>query len=82
MTVLVMKTLNEKCPMVIVVNQPEKAGHFLRLDRNGVLVRSNAMAVFNRSGEMVFAGASISLSKEVKRFCAGLPSLIDRPSLV
>jgi hypothetical protein len=73
MTVLVMKTLHEKCPTVIVVNQPDKADYFLRLDRNGVFVRSNAMAVFNRSGEMVFAGASVSLSKEVNRFCAGLP---------
>jgi hypothetical protein len=73
MTVLVMKTLNDKCPIVIVVNQPDKADYFLRLDRNGVFVRSNAMAVFNRSGEMVFAGASVSLAKEVKRFCAGLP---------
>jgi len=73
LTVLVMKTLNEKCPMVTVVNQPDKADYFLRLDRNGIFIRSNAMAVFNRNGEMVFAGASVSLGKEVTRFCTGLP---------
>ena len=28
MTVLVMKDLNEKCPTVIVVNQPDKADYF------------------------------------------------------
>ena len=73
MTVLVMKNLNDNCPSVIVVNQPEKADYFLRLDRNGVFIRSNAMAVFNRAGEMVFAGASVKLTKEVRQFCAGLP---------
>lgn len=73
MTVLVMKELNDHCPTVIVVNQPEKADYFLRLDRNGILVRVNAMAVFNKGGEMVFAGSSTKLSKEVKKFCAGLP---------
>jgi hypothetical protein len=73
MTVLVMKELSEKCPTVIVVNNPDKADYFLRLDRNGVFVRTNAMAVFNHSGEMVFAGSSVRLGKEVARFCAGLP---------
>lgn len=68
-----MKTLNDKCPTVIVVNQPDKADYFLRLDRNGFLIRSNAMAVFNRSGEMIFAGAGVRLGKEVKKFCDGLP---------
>ena len=75
MTVLVMKTLNEKCPTVIVVNQPDKADYFLRLDRNGVFIRSNAMAVFNRSGEMVFVGAGVRLAKQVNKFCDGLPQI-------
>lgn len=73
MTVLVMKALNDKCPRVIVVNQPDKADYFLRLDRNGVFVRSNAMAVFNKVGEMVFADAGVNLTKEVKKFCSNLP---------
>ena len=59
--------------MVTVVNKPEIADYFLRLDRNGIFVRTNAIAVFNLSGEMVFAGSSVSLNKEVIRFCAGLP---------
>src|ERR1700720_623964 len=33
MTVLVMKALNDKCPTVIVVNHPDKADYYLRLDR-------------------------------------------------
>jgi hypothetical protein len=73
MTVLVMKTLNDKCPTVIVVDRPEKADFFLRLDRNGILIRTNAMAVFNRGGEMIFVGTGVRLAKQVKLFCDGLP---------
>jgi hypothetical protein len=72
-TVYVMKDLSDNCPNVIVVNQPDKADYFLRLDRNGVLVRLNAMAVFNRAGEMVFVGAGARLTKQVKKFCDGIP---------
>jgi hypothetical protein len=73
MTVLVMKTLNDKCPTVIVVDHPDKADYFLRLDRNGILIRTNAMAVFNKSGEMIFVGTGVRLAKQVKLFCDGLP---------
>jgi hypothetical protein len=73
MTVLTMKALNDKCPAVTVVNQPDKADYFLRLDRNGFLIRSSAIAVFNRSGEMVFVAAGVNLGKEIKRFCSGIP---------
>jgi len=73
MTVLAMKTLNDKCPTVIVVDRPEKADYFLRLDRNGILIRSNAMAVFNKGGEMIFVGAGVRLGKQVEKFCEGLP---------
>ena len=73
MTVLVMKTLNDKCPSVIVVDRPEKADYFLRLDRNGILIRTNAMAVFDKSGEMIFVGTGVRLAKQVKLFCDGLP---------
>jgi hypothetical protein len=73
MTVLVMKTLNDKCPTVIVVDRPEKADYFLRLDRNGILIRTNAMAVFNKGGEMIFVGTGVRLAKQVKLFCDGLP---------
>lgn len=73
MTVLVMKTLNEKCGSVIVVNRPDSADYFLRLDRNGIFVRSNAMAVFNKAGEMVFVGAGVRLTKQVEKFCDGIP---------
>ena len=73
MTVLVMKTLHDKCPTVIVVDHPDKADYFLRLDRNGILVRMNAMAVFNKAGEMIFVGTGLRLNKQVRLFCEGLP---------
>lgn len=75
MTVLVMKTLHDNCPGVIVVDRPDSADYFLRLDRNGTLIRSNALAAFNRAGEMMFVGAGVSLTKQVKGFCGEIPSL-------
>ena len=31
------------------------------------------MAVFNHTGEMIFVGTGARLTKQVKRFCDGLP---------
>lgn len=71
-TVMAMKAVHDKCPQLTVVDRPDRADYFLRLDRNGAFVRLNAMAVFNRSGEMVYVGAGLSLQKQVKKFCATL----------
>jgi TonB family protein len=73
-TIDVMKALNENCPQVIVVNDPDQADYFLRLDRNGVLILTAEMVSFNRSGVMTFVTATHSIKKDVKRFCDSLPA--------
>lgn len=69
MTVLAMKAFHEKCLKVTVVNTPKDADYFVRLDRNGIFIRVNALAVFNRAGEIVFVGRGLSLQREAKGFC-------------
>ena len=69
-TIIVMKALSDNCPMVTVTNKVENADYFLRLERN----KSFSMAVFDKSGDMVFVDTTNSIQKDVKRFCAALPS--------
>ena len=60
----VMKSLNETCPnKVVIVNSPDVADYFLRLDRDGPFILSAKMVVFSRSGEMSFVEATHSISE-------------------
>lgn len=72
-TVMAMKALHENCSKLIIVDKPETADYLVRLDRNGAFIRLNAMAVFNKAGEMVYVGAGVALTKQAKRFCQKLP---------
>jgi hypothetical protein len=70
----VMKSISEICPeKAVVVNNPDLADFFLRLDRDGRLVLSAKMVAFSRAGEMTFVGETHSISKDVRRFCVSLP---------
>lgn len=70
LTVAVMKQLDDHCPTVVVVDRPDNADYFVRLDQNTTMwTRHDDMAVFNRAGEMVFVSSAHSVSKGVKRFC-------------
>jgi hypothetical protein len=71
-----MKALHDKCPELTIVNRPDDADYFVRIDRNGAMFRRTGMAVFNRAGEMVFAASSISTPKEAGRSCR---QVIDPP---
>jgi hypothetical protein len=74
-TINVMKALHDECPeKAIVVSSPEAADYFLRLDTDGVLIIRAKMVAFNRDGEMSFVGSTLSITKDVKRFCASLPA--------
>lgn len=69
MTVLTMKAFHDNCSKLSIVDKPDAADYFVRLDRNGTLIRLNALAIFDRSGEMIFVGTGVKLSKQAKRFC-------------
>jgi len=70
LTVAVMKHLDEYCKTVTVVNQPENADLFIRMDHNrGMWSVHEDMAVFDRKGEMVFVASSVKVSRDVKQFC-------------
>lgn len=73
MTVLAMKAFHDNCSKLLVVDKPDAADYLLRLDRNGFWVRTNAIAIFNKSGEMVYAGKGVKLTTQAKRFCEKLP---------
>jgi hypothetical protein len=70
LTVVMMKEISERCPNVVIVSKPDSADLFVRVDRNtGRFGWHEDMAVFNKSGEMVFAASSGKVSKDAKRFC-------------
>ena len=82
MTVLAMQALHDNCPFVIIVEKPEMADYRLRLDRNGAIVRNNAIAVFNKAGEMIFVGSGLGMNKQMKHLCGTLaqqPVQPDKP---
>jgi hypothetical protein len=73
LTIPVMNQVNRHCPGVLIVNRPEAADLFVRLDQSTTMwARHDDMAVFNRAGEMVFVTSSHSVSKDAKRFCSTL----------
>jgi len=76
LTVSVMNQINVHCANVVIVNTPELADLFVRLDQStSMWARHDDMAVFNRDGEMKFVASTHSMSKDVKRFCANLSLL-------
>ena len=75
-TVLVMKEIDKRCANVVVVNRPDLAEYFVRFEVNASLfVFRPGMAVFNRSGDMVFVDTSANYTKEVKHLCEKPPFL-------
>lgn len=69
-TVGVMAQLYKHCPTVTVVDKPDRAEYFVRVDQaTSVWMIHQNMAVFNRTGDMIFAASSGKISRDVKRFC-------------
>lgn len=73
LTISVMNQVNQHCQDVLIVNRPDIADLFIRLDQStSMWARHDDMAVFNRSGEMIFVTSTHSISKDTKRFCKSL----------
>jgi hypothetical protein len=71
-TAEIIKTLNERCPQIIVTNRLDRADFVLTLDHEGgkaLLQRHNKIAVFNKDGDVIFSKSTISLGNSVKDAC-------------
>jgi hypothetical protein len=73
LTISVMNQVNQHCQGVLIVNRPDIADLFVRLDQStSMWARHDDMVVFNRAGEMIFVTSTHSISKDAKRFCRTL----------
>lgn len=73
LTIPVMNQINQHCSGVVIVERPDLADLFVRLDQSTTMFgRHDDMAVFNRDGEMIFSTSTHSISKDAKRFCKSL----------
>jgi hypothetical protein len=71
-TAEIIKTLNERCPQIIVTNRLDKADFVITLDHEGgkaLLTHHNKIAVFNKDGDVIFSKSTISLGNSVKDAC-------------
>jgi hypothetical protein len=71
-TVEIMKTFRERCPGVVVTSNKAKADYVVLLDHEGAkgLRRDNKIAVFEKDGDLLYAGSTRSLGNAVKDGCA------------
>jgi hypothetical protein len=74
-TMEIIKTLGERCPELIVTNQPQRANYVLTLDHEGgkgLLRVRNKVAVFNRDGDGIFSDSTLTLGEAVQRACTAM----------
>ena len=71
-TAEIIKTLNQRCPEIIVTNRLDRADFVITLDHEGgkgLLQHHNKIAVFNKDGDVIFSKSTISLGNSVKDAC-------------
>lgn len=71
-TVEIIKTLNQRCPEIIVTSNLAKADFVITLDHEGgknLLAHRNKIAVFNRDGDDIFSDSTRELGNSVKDAC-------------
>lgn len=76
-TAEIVKTVNERCPEVVVTRNEEKADYVLVLDHEGgkVFVRKdNKFALYNADGDAIASGSTRKLGNAVKDACRALMS--------
>ena len=72
-TVEIIKTVQERCPDVVVTSEKDRADYALRLEHEGgkgVLDRDNKFVLFDAAGDAVGSGSTRSLGNAVKDACA------------
>lgn len=74
-TVEIIKTLNQRCPEVIVTNKLAKADFVLTLDHEGgkgLLSHRNKIAILNREGDAIFSNSTRELGNSLKDACPAM----------
>jgi hypothetical protein len=74
-TAEIIKTFTERCPDVLVTNQLESANYAVTLDHEGgkgLARRDNKVAVFKKSGDLVYSGSTRELGNGVKDACVAI----------
>jgi hypothetical protein len=74
-TAEIVKTVNERCPEVVVTRKEEKADYVLVLEHEGgkIFVRKdNKFALYNADGDALASGSTRSLGNAVKDACTEL----------
>jgi len=73
-TVEVMKTFGASCPNVTVTNDAQKADYTVDFEResNKGVRKHNKIAIFNRSGDMVYSSSTRNLGNAIRAFCASV----------
>lgn len=74
-TAEIIKTFNQRCPMVMVNNNREKADYVVLLDHEGgkgPIGRDNKVVVFNKDGDSIMSGSTRSLGNAVQNACSAI----------
>jgi hypothetical protein len=74
-TAEIIKTFNERCPLVTVNSKQEKADYVILLDHEGgkeLISRDNKVVVFNHDGDAILSRSTRSLGNAVKDACAAI----------
>lgn len=71
-TAEIIKTFNERCPLVTINNNRDKADYVVLLDHEGgkdAISRDNKVVVFNREGDAIMSRSTRLLGNAVKEAC-------------
>jgi hypothetical protein len=74
-TAEIIKTLNQRCPELIVTDNLGRANFVIVLDHEGgkgALAHRNKIAVFNRDGDDIFSNSTRELGNAVKDACSAM----------
>jgi hypothetical protein len=71
-TAEIIKTFNDRCPLVTINNNKDKADYVVLLDHEGgkdAISRDNKVVVFNREGDAIMSRSTRLLGNAVKDAC-------------
>jgi hypothetical protein len=74
-TAEIIKTLNQRCPGLIVTDAPGKADYALLLDHEGgkgLLRHKNKIAAFDKAGDAIFSDSTFTLGGSVEGACQAI----------
>jgi hypothetical protein len=71
-TAEVIKTFGKKCAGVIVTMKRERANYVFLFDRDESAIKDNKFVVFNRDGDSIKSGSTVTVGGAVKDACEAI----------